>query len=430
MSYFRKLFANTNSSAAIIFALAFCFQLCFFLLCYLKSPDYLYAYDSFAYIQLAENLVNHQVFSISRDSEFLFPEYNRTYCYPAFLAIFVLLKSPIFIVSLVQITLSALTVCLLYLLAKFILNSQKTAMIISLLFAFDIPTAFEAPRVLSESLFAFLIMTFVISFLKYNRNHKNSWLNWSLISLALAILAKPAALFLTVFLGLISIYFSIKKRIKSFIPLLFLLPILAALPQSLANYATTNSFFYSNILPINLLFYNTGMVESKIQNRSHDEWMQNERKELENYFDLRNPSDIAPFNAYAKSKFWESLIAEPWAHTKFIFRNITYFFAHPAYTELKPIFPEFMNRFYLVWQLIINATATIFLIFGLWRWRELNYNKVFILSIILFFALSACFTLATYRFRIPAAAFIYMFGFGTLHTLLKNRFEQIKKTTG
>jgi len=111
--------------------------------------------DSFSYLPIAQNLVEHGVYS--GDAVNLVPHNFRTPLYPLFLTPFVMLNVPIFFVAFAQGILVSLAAVFLYLLGRR-LFSEKVAVSAAILLGIEPGGVFISNLILTESLFVFLFV--------------------------------------------------------------------------------------------------------------------------------------------------------------------------------------------------------------------------------------------------------------------------------
>jgi 4-amino-4-deoxy-L-arabinose transferase-like glycosyltransferase len=213
--------------------------------------------DSLEYSTLAQNLINHHWFSMSTSMPAV-PEVFRTIGYPLFVAAFVLLFKSYFIVTLVQIMLTILTGVLIFRMGKS-LFSENIGFIAALVFIFEPNTVFHTLIILSDTLFVFLLVSFVY-LLFFTQAQTFKKLLIAGIVLGFATLVRPIAVFS---LGLfIPVYWWMNfKTYSRKILGLFLLALLlgyAALvsPWLIRNKIQTGYWSLSSVSNVNLYHYN------------------------------------------------------------------------------------------------------------------------------------------------------------------------------
>jgi hypothetical protein len=127
----------------VIFLLALLVRIIPFLFAAWSNESLFYLHDSYGYVQLAENILEHQVFSQYQDPKNLVSDAARTPIYPVFLSLFFLLKLPVKIIVLVQIVLGAITSWMVAKLVFKLTSHSKLAFFSGMIMAFDIPSIFS-----------------------------------------------------------------------------------------------------------------------------------------------------------------------------------------------------------------------------------------------------------------------------------------------
>ncbi len=153
--------------------------------------------DGPSYAQLAENLLNHHVFS-SADTAPFTPNTFRVPGYPLFVAGIIGIAHNYAMVSVVQIVLTALTTMLIFLIAQRLM-SVPLAYTAALLYGFGLNTVTLSVNLMSEVLFIFLIIFATHLFLLPNAVCRGARLLGIGALLGGAILVRPVGLFIPVF---------------------------------------------------------------------------------------------------------------------------------------------------------------------------------------------------------------------------------------
>lgn len=215
-----------------------------------------FVHDSQQFMLLAENLLDHGVFSRSTEAPF-FPDIARTPGYPVFLWFFELLDlSPSFIATF-QLVLSACIPVLLFKTAKEMdMSSPALAGILVLL---DFSLILFAPFILSDGLFLFLLALFIWTCTQLDKGFRNVALSG--LTLGVMILVRPIAQFIP----LVIIAWWIWQKLDRKKLVVFLLSCLF-LPGGwmIRNYAHFDSFTLSSMGTNNLLLYNAAGVLAEV----------------------------------------------------------------------------------------------------------------------------------------------------------------------
>jgi 4-amino-4-deoxy-L-arabinose transferase-like glycosyltransferase len=131
--------------------------------------------DAIRYDRLAYNLVEHNTFSRNLVPPYR-PESFVPPGYPAFLAIFYTLfgRNPIPVI-LIQIILSCFTGILAFLFVRQFTNNQKIALISGILFGLSPNFAFHSTKLISETLFTFLLLlSLYLIYIAIKNSNKNT----------------------------------------------------------------------------------------------------------------------------------------------------------------------------------------------------------------------------------------------------------------
>lgn len=257
MPFIKRLMSN----AWKIFLLSLAVQIAaFFVLVYIAGINSLnfvaLTGDANAYRILAENIINHGVFSVSSRAPF-FPESFRSPGFPFFLAPFFGLTGNWFTVLFFHgLWASALPV-LLYVLCRKI--DERAAFVSAIIFTFEPTRLFLANNLLTDTLFTLSLFSSLILFWDARNSRKRVFMSGAL--LGFAALVRPIAVFLPlVFLSFAAGFFGLRfqndgRRLK--LSLFFLAGfILIVFPWSLRNKIIFDSWQLSSVASSNLANYN------------------------------------------------------------------------------------------------------------------------------------------------------------------------------
>lgn len=252
-----------------------------------KRPDALpiLGGDSTEYFYLGRNLLQHRIFTLEPDKPFqtpqgapqigkpgLFPESFRTPGYPVFVAALYGITRSLFVVSAIQMLLSAFSVVLLYKIAQRFF-SERISRIATGLFAIEPSSVFYAGVILSDTFFVFLFLAAIWIFL----NHKDNPAYWKMLSagivLGFATLVRPVAQFLPVlFAALLFFQFRIfSKYLWRYIGYFFIGFLLIVFPWLARNYYHFQSWQLSSVSAITAYVYNVPMFYSAERGLNQDE---------------------------------------------------------------------------------------------------------------------------------------------------------------
>jgi hypothetical protein len=209
--------------------------------------------DSKGYLQLAENLLRHRLFSRDAAPPYT-PETIRLPGYPLFLVPALWTPKPVFTIALVQILLSAFVTVLLWvwLVPR---TGRPSASFATLLLGLDLVTLCHEPQVLAEVLLNALLIAALVFFWRLLDRDRESPLAAGLLW-ALAAFVKPIVLYLPVFLSL----FLLKRPRVMILFLLaaYVLPVL----WMLRNEHQTGKRVFTSLDGIVLLRYPAAQVEA------------------------------------------------------------------------------------------------------------------------------------------------------------------------
>jgi 4-amino-4-deoxy-L-arabinose transferase-like glycosyltransferase len=187
----------------------------------------------------------------------------RTPGYPIFVAlIYSISSNSVWLVLLVQIFLSLISVSLVYKIAVKIFNHQ-IALLSALIFAIDPTQAYWTIELYTETLFLFLFLLSILYLCKSIKEYNFLSIGLSALFLGLATLVRPIS-FLFPFVTVIVILFlyNLKIRMKLAYLLLYSLVFLATIsPWLIHNYTKYNEAKLSSISGFNLLLYNAAFTE-------------------------------------------------------------------------------------------------------------------------------------------------------------------------
>lgn len=210
--------------------------------------------DAKGYMVLAENLVEHRVFSLS-ESEPYAPESFRAPGYPFFLAMVYAVFHNWVVVLLLQVAIVSVAPVLLYLL--FAPYFERAAFWGAVVFALEPTRLFLSSMLLSDALFTSLFLGSLVVLEWGRRRSSLSYIALAGAILGLCILVRPIALFLPVLYAAYLIFF-IPQRKRSIIAAV--VGCLAALviisPWMVRNHLLFGSWNISSVGAANLVLYN------------------------------------------------------------------------------------------------------------------------------------------------------------------------------
>ncbi len=241
--------------------------------------------DSASYLQPARELLHHGCFCVGGQ-----PEMDRTPGYPIFAIATGAASGHLLPLLMVQILLSGISLALAAKLAEVLTGSHRAAMATAWLLAVEVLSAEHAVRVLSETLFVFLLVLLLWALLRWqdsrwldSRCLKRPGLPWSAIAaLLLAAMAyvRPVALVFALPMAVAMPLLEARsgdggRRQRLTHGILFLLVFAAAvLPWMLRNRAVGRYMGFSAVASKNLYFYIAGDTIAETQHLSLEQWQQ------------------------------------------------------------------------------------------------------------------------------------------------------------
>ena len=161
---------------------------------------------------LADTLYEKGAFASPGPDGRLHPETFRAPGYPLFLGgLYDAAKVPLNGVIFVQVIVTVLTAWIIYLIAFQI--DPKIAALSATLFLFDLPTTMSALRLLTETLFVFVMALFILSFVLYLRREKVKFLVLSALGMAALAYIRPGSYYLGGAVAFFIIYANVPKHI-------------------------------------------------------------------------------------------------------------------------------------------------------------------------------------------------------------------------
>src|SRR3989344_3594194 len=209
--------------------------------------------DSKGYILLAQNLLEHHVFSLSEPS--YAPESFRSPGYPVFLAGLFALFGVSLMALFVHALIMSLAPILLYLLTR--PHHERAAFLGAIVFAFEPVRMFLSSSFLSDALFTVLFLASLIALEKGRESASWRWFGASGLLLGMMILVRPIAIFLPLVYGA---YIFIRVRP---LPTAVLratvvagLSLVVIFPWIYRNHVVFGSWNVSSVGAANLVLYN------------------------------------------------------------------------------------------------------------------------------------------------------------------------------
>lgn len=225
------------------------------------------SHDSFGYDAIARNLIKNGSFSIyPQDPQIKDPV--RTPGYPLFLAaIYGIFPNTAFSVVFLQMVLDMVMVIMLFFFGRMLVH-HLTGFIAALLYALHLHQIFFATQILTEVLFAFVLLAAVFGFLLFLRGGRIRMLCVAACCFGVAIMVRPIAILLPV----IPLAFLIKRRVPVRSVIIFaLIVIILPLLWIARNGLVFRQFFLTKIHSVNLILYHAPSTIAEIEQTTRDE---------------------------------------------------------------------------------------------------------------------------------------------------------------
>ncbi len=266
-----------SRSLGIVLIVALVLRICFAIAVYVVTGtlDAYHIADSWNYIRAAKSLINHASFFADGT-----PEILRTPGYPLLLTPGILLGHIEIVTVLIQCLLSCLTVYLVFLTSREIFRDDRIALFGAVLYAFEPLSILYVSILLTETLFAFLIMSFVYAFTVYMRTQKLGHLIGACLFLIGSIYVRPASYYLPVLISGFILLFGLLYRdhvckLLGHALIFALLSVVILGAWQTRNYVQTGYWGFSSTAPYNLYFWmgslivagKTGQTPDSIRNK-------------------------------------------------------------------------------------------------------------------------------------------------------------------
>ena len=254
-----------NNKIINILLLAFLIRFIVIFLGFIINKDYsiFFSPDSHKYMEIAKNLLYSGHFYYNG-----VPELSRTPGYPFFLFLCMLLSKNLLLIIIIQIIISSISVYYIYKIAQILFHDDKISLIASGLYAIEPLSIIFTGKILTETLFSFVFIIFVLNFLLYLDKKHIKYLIFSSILLAISTYIRPISYYLVIviFLFLIIRLLILKSDIKRLflesIIFLFIFILLLGIWQ-IRNYKVAKYKEFTAIPAINLYFFYGAAILAK-----------------------------------------------------------------------------------------------------------------------------------------------------------------------
>lgn len=405
--------------------------------------------DSTEYFYLARNLLTFRAFSLEPDKPFqpsvgapliggpgLFPESFRTPGYPIFIAIFYGITRSLFVVSAIQILISAFSVVFLYKIAQRFFSEQASRVAAGL-FAIEPSSVFYAGIILSDTVFVFLLLGVILIFLSHKDNPEYGKMLCAGIVLGFATLTRSIAQFLPLlFIALLFFQFRLfSKYLWRYIGYFFIGFMLVVFPWLARNYYHFQSWQMSSVSAITAYVYNAPMFYAYEHNLNQDTVIEFFKSRYGEF----NIRDRSLLNAQEMQQSAFAIIkTNPLGYAKFhLVKTVPFFLTdgirdplrlirilkggEPNLSSLlasgnireiaRLIFSGEPNfNFFLIGFAFWSVISAGFLAAILFAWREPARAWLWFFTLLILYFASFTGPVSSGRYRMPAAPFLLMLG--------------------
>lgn len=434
----------------IILCSAFLIKLIYFAFIIFRNPEGIYVFDSYGYWQIAFNLREYGAFSQSYEFP-LDPDYYRTPLYPFFIILAEAIGPEGFSIIACQIILSILTCYFTFKLSLVITSSRFISCVSALIIALDIPSIVMNTLVLTETLFTFVLIVSVYSFVIFLQKKKLKILLLSGLFCGAAVLCRPIGFFLP-FLFVAFLIVSERKQIgKIIIPLIIfsVTVFISITPWLIRNKITFDHYFLSVIREHNMQNYQAAAVYAKLHNRSLPE-----SQSILRWKTFKSFNGDANKQPYEYAKFIEKdainiALENPEILFMHHLKQFFYFFTKPCrayidiqmgnwgsgYNTIPKDYPIFKYLFehnskltitLVMFQLVLLTILYLAIIFGIIYFKQEGKMFYFLLLFLIVF----CFanltmpSIAESRFRVPVMPYIAILSASGIY-FLREKFRKM-----
>ena len=414
-----------------VLLLGFILRLIPFVYVAIAHPEGLLSFDSYGYLNIAENLIEHQTFSKSPAGEPILADISRTPVFPLLLTLLKFFSDNVIWLGGILLLIGSVNVWLTFKIADILIANKRMVLLATILMAIDIPSIFFSSIILTETLFTCLLLLLLLLTIQKDIDLKRSILIGFMMSMV--ILCRPIAVFLPL---LFIIYLIWKQKswkiVGSFLFSSYLLVTLWAY----RNYTHFEMFTVSNISTANFYFHTSASLIAetenlptyKVQHQLSDELMSAEEW-------TGDPvKDMKPMIAYANKASYKYITEHPWLFAKQYTIGLIYFFTKPirnyidyylgftkrysALAEKKlqsDIFKKVISNtsftaiILVIFQLVCSLIICLGVLFYVIKSKR-EKEFLFLLGIILYFAFTSSITEVDGRFRIPMVPLLAILG--------------------
>ena len=359
--------------------------------------------DTASYVNAANNILKSGFFS----QDGIAPDYFRTPGYPIFLAIIYMLGGNNTVVAIVQIVLSTVGIYLIYKTLLLLKTPKNLALTGTALLIFDLTLQEYASIILTESLFAFFLVSslyFFVKFIVSGRQSFSCFLAFT-ISLNYALLIRPILMYFNLLVTVaLFIFFILKKVQLKQAAAFFLCFAVVFIGWSYRNYRYSSVFVYSIVRNYNLMYFDSTVLKARIEKISFGDAWENHQT----LFDLEYPNAA---NSGMNSAQLSVLHGEYGSRyiknhfPQFLLQNVVGLYKvmlGPGQTFIDTIFPNNIIAFLIkvIYTCYLAAIYMLYLNGAIMNYRKFDIVQVFIFLLSAYLAIASA-SVGYNRFRDP-----------------------------
>lgn len=313
-------------------------------------------------------------------------------------------------IKLLMITISAITVIVLYFLSLEVTKNYKVSLLVSLIFCFYPYSIFISTRLYTENLAALLICLISLFLTKFFHDHKSKFLIIASFMMGLLSLTRSSYFYLPFFVSILILFINtnfIKKIL--FIMKVFLIFFITLSPWIIKNYIQLNEFVPTTTrLGYGLWLTNNDFSSSLIKKGGYERTQKFKKEIL-----LSKKLDPISRSNYLKEKALEEIKNNKLGFLKAcVFRFINFFNPKP-----NP-YKNFLLKD-LVMIIYFSPLLTIFFI-SLFK-QDYKFNKIVLLTIIFYALITHLPFYGFPRFRFPVDSLIFLISISFLFNKINDK---------
>lgn len=314
------------------------------------------------------------------------------------------------LIKLLMITISAITVIILYFLSLEVTKNYKISLLVSLIFCFYPYSIFISTRLYTENLAALLICLISLFLTKFFRDHKSKFLIIASFMMGLLSLTRSSYFYLPFFVSIL-IFFINTNFIKKilFIMKVFLIFFITLSPWIIKNYIQLNEFVPTTTrLGYGLWLTNNDFSSSLIKKGGYERTQKFKKEIL-----LSKKLDPIKRSNYLKEKALEEIKNNKLEFLKAcVFRFINFFNPKPN---------PYKNFLLKDLAMIIYFSPLLMIFFVSLFKQDYKFNKIVLLTMIFYALITHLPFYGFPRFRFPVDSLIFLISISFLFDKINDK---------